>query len=187
VLEVGIAVLAIIAGTIGYFGRRFIERHGTSERLDRAAKVLDLHKRMQRHNLSPADLDEIEDRLLAKNQRIRIIEDQALLERAEDTKAIVTQAEMNQQAMDAFGAADEKLNHLFARVNEALPNDLNSTFAKSQSAWTRYRDAQADLLAMQFEGGSMQPLVRASELERLTIARIAEIKDFIDEHEKMFG
>lgn len=187
VLEVGLAIMAIVAGAVGYFGRRYVERRGTSERLERATKLLDLHERMERNNLSPADLDEIEDRLLAKNVRLRTLENQALLERASDSEKTVTQAEMNEQAINAFVSSDVKLSEMLSAVHGDLPSDLAKNLERSQTAWKLYRDAQADLLARQFEGGSIQPLIRSSELERLTIARTAEIQDFYDEHKKLFG
>lgn len=185
-LEIGLAILIMFAGAVGYFGRRYIERRGTSERLERATKILDLHERLERNNLSPADLDEIEDRLLAKNVRLRTLENQALLERASDNEKIITQAEMNEQAMNAFIASDAKLSALLSDVYSDISTDLMKDLERSQTAWAAYRDAQADLLAHQFNGGSIQPLIRSSELERLTIARMAEIQDFYDEHQKLF-
>ena len=183
--EIGVSALVIFAGVVGYFGRRYVERRGTVERLDRTVKVLDIHERMQRSGLSPSDLSDIEDLLLAKSVRLRNIENIALSERAPSADEIVTQAEMNQQAYNAFSDSDGKLESVLKIVREELSDDLLTELEKSQEAWTIYRNAQADLLAKQYEGGSIQPLIRATELERLTISRRAEIEDFLNEQRRL--
>ena len=48
---------------------------------------------------------------------------------------------------------------------------------RAQEAWQRYSEDEARFRASVVKGGTMYPGLYASELERLTVARIAEVRE----------
>lgn len=182
-----------IGAVVGYFGRRFVEKSARTEEIDRKAKLLDLHERMSKGNVTVEALTSFEEELLTKTRRLRTIEDRLLPNPSlpsidvEDEPALQTQSEMNQHAANRFAHTERELSGEVEAVEALLEGDALSKFTASHKQWLKYRQKQAELAASFYEGGSMQPLVQVSEMERLTISRIAEIQDFIQNHEGMIG
>lgn len=56
---------------------------------------------------------------------------------------------------------------------------------KAQNAWKAYKDLQVDFAGVSFEGGSIQPLIRSTELESLTLQRLVSLKATIKERREM--
>lgn len=185
-------LLTAFGAAIGYFGRRFVEKSGRTEEIDRKAKLLDLHERMSRGNVTIEALTSFEEQLLSKTRRLRTIEDRLLPSPSaplpdEDAPAFQTQAEMNQHAADRFAHAERELAAEVEAVEAQLDGDAISMFTASHKQWLKYRQKQAELAASFYEGGSMQPLIHFGEMERLTISRIAEIQDFLQNSREMIG
>jgi uncharacterized protein YecT (DUF1311 family) len=193
-------VVGIIAGLAGYFGRRRIERHGDTEKLERTSRVLDIHERMQRANLTPEALRELEGDLLtqraARLHKIEIdikseisTDISAMLSPSEpeESEPIATQAEMNESALETSKAARRNLDQTLASAmsNRDLPDTLKLRIKDSQRHWEMYAEAQAKVVADIYSTGSMQPMVYYTELDRLTIMRAAEIKDLVEFYEML--
>lgn len=53
---------------------------------------------------------------------------------------------------------------------------MSSKLDETNAAWRNYQKNHADFLASRYEGGSIQPLIYASALESVTIARIVELE-----------
>lgn len=97
-----------------------------------------------------------------------------------------TQTEMTRCAGAAFEAADEDLNATYrmaVKVMSQWDGDLpksergaEAALRAAQRAWLPYRDATCANEAFFYKGGTMEPLVRASCLERMTRARTEEIR-----------
>lgn len=77
---------------------------------------------------------------------------------------------------------DEEVQ-LTAAMNEAVKLHGIDCDALSavQTSWTEWADAQASLVASQVEGGSMYPMVWASEKAALTRERIVQIERLVSE------
>lgn len=86
--------------------------------------------------------------------------------------ASFTQAELNWCAWQNFREADKELNRLWGAVGSEWRDDMRP----AQKAWLAYRDAQCELEGSIWEGGSAQSMVVGMCLERLTRARIVEIR-----------
>lgn len=109
---------------------------------------------------------------------------------AEADKGI--QPEMNACAYEAFQSADKQLNILYKKRMTQLethekeyPGEFKPIIQKlklAQTAWLKFRDADCEYEAFQYEGGSMQPLVNSSCLEAKTKQRIEDIKQMLIEH-----
>lgn len=62
-----------------------------------------------------------------------------------------------------------------------------AAFKQTQTNWESYAKTQAEFAAAAFEGGSMAPLVYASELEAVTVSRTGELKRMFEEMSERYG
>lgn len=101
--------------------------------------------------------------------------------------AAQTQAQMNASAAADLRRADAALNAQWkityaSMKREDAQNAPGPKFAyaantlASQRAWLRFRDAQCLIESGEAAGGSLQPLVRAQCLTRLTQERTAQLR-----------
>jgi uncharacterized protein YecT (DUF1311 family) len=113
-----------------------------------------------------------------RRQHVREIEDRLTIELKTEELAIrpgpgETQAEMNTTARERYERASIRLHLIRDGLLRLLSPTERVLQDDTQRTWEAYRDHQANFAAAQFEGGTIQPLVRATELERLTIERAA--------------
>lgn len=88
----------------------------------------------------------------------------------------MTQSELNILASRAYQRSERKLESTIAELKEYYsPNDI-SRFDEANEAWRDYQLKYAEFVASRYKGGSIQPLIYASSLESLTIARIVELE-----------
>lgn len=95
-----------------------------------------------------------------------------------------TQFDMNQESGDSFAKADKELNMIYRKILFEYKSD--TAFVKnlkaSQRIWITFRDAE---LKMKFPNrkpgwyGSMQPMCESGYLEKLTLARIKTLKEWL--------
>ncbi|TVQ18652.1 MAG: DUF1311 domain-containing protein [Leptolyngbya sp. DLM2.Bin15] len=83
-----------------------------------------------------------------------------------------TQSDMNFCAGETYKVADDDLNRIYQQVLNQLPQSDRPSLIEAQEAWLAYRDTNCDFEASLFEGGSIQPLMYYSCLERMTDERI---------------
>ena len=88
-----------------------------------------------------------------------------------------SQAEMNICADERFRAADAALNRVYGQLAAKEEGDSRAKLKAAEVSWLKYRDDNCAYEAASFEGGSMQPLIRSSCLERMTKARTAELRE----------
>jgi uncharacterized protein YecT (DUF1311 family) len=91
-----------------------------------------------------------------------------------------TQSAMNQMAFDEFNQAEAEMNKIYEQVLNGLRVRHKSKLEEAQNHWVEVREKQVDLLANQFEGGSIFPLIYYSEMKSLTNQRIDELKKIIE-------
>lgn len=86
----------------------------------------------------------------------------------------LTQLEMNARAGDKANEAADQLKDVLLRLD---PDGANANLKASQVAWEAYRDRQAEFRSNinSPTRGSIAPLIHASELEKITRARIEEL------------
>ena len=92
-----------------------------------------------------------------------------------------SQAEMNICADKQFKAADAELNRVYAGLAAKLEAGARAKLKAAEVSWLKYRDDNCEYEAAPFDGGSMQPLIRSSCLERMTRARTAELRGQLKE------
>jgi uncharacterized protein YecT (DUF1311 family) len=98
----------------------------------------------------------------------------------------VTQADINACAERAWKLADEDLNLAYGfaqtmmkQIDAGLPQDqrgAEQALREAQRAWITFRDTGCRAEGFRVAGGSMQPMVVAACLERVTRARTEELR-----------
>lgn len=99
---------------------------------------------------------------------------------AEQTNCDTTMAQqqLNLCADRAFLAADAELNDAYADAvsfAQGVGGEAEALLRVAQRAWVPFRDAACEAEAYVFGGGSMQPMIYAYCLARLTEVRRAEL------------
>jgi uncharacterized protein YecT (DUF1311 family) len=92
-----------------------------------------------------------------------------------------TQAELTEKSIDEFNKENSKLN----KIKEELLSDLSEKrkikFCNSQKTWEKFRDANAEFVSSQFEGGSIRPQIYTKKLKNMTIIRRKELEGYIED------
>lgn len=87
-----------------------------------------------------------------------------------------TQAGMNRCAIYKYQKADEVLNKSYQETMNVIQTDHKPKLKAAQQAWIQFRDAHCECEAFMYEGGTIQPLIKYSCLETVTIARTKQLK-----------
>jgi uncharacterized protein YecT (DUF1311 family) len=90
------------------------------------------------------------------------------------------QMALNECAHLSFQKADAELNTLYQNIKRrsAEPQSQNLLVA-AQRAWVAFRDAECTFATSSATGGSIHPMVHSGCLERLTRARIGDLKRYM--------
>lgn len=101
----------------------------------------------------------------------------------------MTQAEMNVEAGRRANVAQQQMERAIIGLKRSgwLEPPQISNLNKAQENWEAYAKSQAEFAATEFEGGSMAPLVYASELESVTISRTGELNRMFQEMKERYG
>ena len=114
----------------------------------------------------------------------------------------LTQTDMNIDAYETFQRTTEVMNGLLSQVKDYVddsdkkyfhlqPKQVTKTWLESfndnQEKWEAYMKSQAELTAYEYNGGSIQPLIRSREATRITEARVADLESWIEHREKLWA
>ena len=83
---------------------------------------------------------------------------------------------MNFCADNQADDADKALNVLYRKLSDRFPSQ-RARLKNAEHAWIQFRDKLCEAFAGMYEGGSMQPQVRAQCLEKETRRQIDRLKD----------
>jgi len=87
-----------------------------------------------------------------------------------------TQVELNLCADRKFKAADAELNRVYNQLAAKLEAGGRAKLKAAEASWLKYRDDNCAYEEELYEGGSMQPLIYSSCLERMTKSRTTELR-----------
>ena len=87
-----------------------------------------------------------------------------------------TQLDTNTCAADEFSLTDSVLNVVYAQVVAQIDSVQLPHLREAQRAWIRLRDADCELEAAEFEGGSIRPAIEMMCLARETRRRTAFLR-----------
>lgn len=188
----------LVAG-LGYLIKRRITRAGTIDGVDRRLKLAELNKSLRDQDITVADLDALEAEIDGKRAAsLREAADQldaidaapggdldaapaGALEQDFEARGYEprTQAAMNMLAHSRLVEAEARLSDAFTEIMLMVDERERPLLQAAQDAWESYRDRQAEFAAAEFEGGSIQPLIRSSQMRSITLARVAELESDI--------
>ena len=92
-----------------------------------------------------------------------------------------TQTEMNQQAIVDYKTADSILNGTYKNVIFHLKGNQKQMLLIAQRNWVKFKTTHCETVALSYEGGSMQPLVKYSCLTEVTKERTRQLENLIKE------
>jgi len=107
----------------------------------------------------------------------------------------ITQMDMNFCAKQGYEKAQLTMDSIYTQLeniikerqkdyqneNQLTGKDLINSFVDSQKQWEEYRKASAGFNGAIYQGGSIQPLIYFSVMQRITEDRIKELQDLIEE------
>jgi uncharacterized protein YecT (DUF1311 family) len=98
---------------------------------------------------------------------------------AADCTAPRTQSQMTACALHTYAQTDAALNAAWkSAMFFADAIGQGGPLLEAQRAWLHYRDAACEVHASPYQGGSLQPMIRADCLSDLTAARTRMLRDF---------
>jgi uncharacterized protein YecT (DUF1311 family) len=182
--EILVTLITATLAVTAYFAVRKIERKNSIETIDRQTKLITLHKTLKAEGLSVKDLEMLEQDITNRRRGIQKIEDQVAADvhkaRLDGPLPGQSQSEMNYLAAADLRIADAMLEKALAEAEMHCQPDEVEPLHAAQVAWTTFAQAEAAYRSLFCKGGSMYRTVYPSELERLTISRIAELKAHVE-------
>ena len=184
------STITLILGGIGFLIKWYLERRADFLQIEKYERLLTLREKLNKNKISLEDLKEIEKYILGKREKIEYNIKKVTLElkninEFEKIPKFHTQAEMNEYAINSFKRVEEKLDFIIKKLKQYLDKERILLLEEAQEVWLKFREKHADFVASQYKGGSIQPLIYYSELERLTIERIASLQSELEELENL--
>jgi len=100
---------------------------------------------------------------------------------ADNCNNLNTQLEMNACAAKEYQSEDAKLNKYYKELIRKVGASEKQKLKATQRAWIKFRDLQCELEASNYEGGSIQPLIRSSCLAQVTKQRNEDLRRMIED------
>lgn len=88
-----------------------------------------------------------------------------------------TQTEITTCAQQNYEDANETLSQLVNQIRNQLPEGDRIGFGEAEQAWLTYRDQNCDFESSLFAGGSIEPTMYYSCMERMTSNRIETLQN----------
>ncbi|MEY4927459.1 MAG: hypothetical protein RI894_1895 [Bacteroidota bacterium] len=92
-----------------------------------------------------------------------------------------TQAELNQTSAAEYKVADKQLNLVYNKVVKVADAQSKAALLEAEKAWIKYRDLHCKYACMQYDGGSIYPLMYNSCLTEMTKQRTKELTALLDD------
>lgn len=90
-----------------------------------------------------------------------------------------TQTELNQCAGAELKQTDAAMNAAYGQLMKQIGPKARESLRDAQKAWLPFRDKSCALEALGSEGGSIQPMVLAGCLAKLTTERTEALKGYL--------
>ncbi len=87
-----------------------------------------------------------------------------------------SQMELNEQAVRAFGRADDGLNRVYGQLLAKVSPAGKEALKQAQRSWLAFRDQECDFETMGTVGGSIHGMMVTECRTRLTLARIRDLQ-----------
>ncbi|MDP1635212.1 MAG: lysozyme inhibitor LprI family protein [Gallionellaceae bacterium] len=175
------ALLPAAGIAIWYLLRRYNEKQPLSEAIDRAQRTAELKKTLDQHNFTLDDLKELQEGLMGRAEVAKKLSTSFAAEAGRISEMLMsnamTQMDMNEAASRAYDITNIKLEHVISEIKKYFEPTQIESFDETQAIWREYQKKNAEFSASQYEGGSIQPLIYASALEKTAISRLVELEE----------
>lgn len=91
----------------------------------------------------------------------------------------VTQLDMNEASQELYELWDNELNLIWGKLVEASSDEEMLLLVSEEREWIKFKSAESEAAGSEFEGGSMQPMVRAVKEAELTRDRVYVLADYL--------
>lgn len=180
---IGGAVATAILGGMGYLGKRWLTNASSQEKTTLYSDTAELMIKLRDAGVSLEEVKEFESGIRSGIRRTEASSTASSTASAkpEAPSKTWTQTHMNLQATTKFHTTDAQLNEALVELRGLLSDEEEAQMDEAQDRWAAYRNAEADFIASEFEGGSMQPLIRSGEGISLTEERLKRVRATIAE------
>ena len=112
----------------------------------------------------------------------------AELENAEQQAAVIedklynmaeTQLDMNEASQELYELWDSELNLLWSKLVETFSDEEMLLLVSEEREWIKFKSAESEAAGSDYEGGSMQSMVRAVKEAELTRDRVYVLADYL--------
>lgn len=91
-----------------------------------------------------------------------------------------TQADMNQEASEAYANEDKDLNETYGNLIKNLDPENQELLRQAQRSWIKYRDDECRFRSADSAGGSIYPMMVSGCLADITHQRIKQLRALSD-------
>ncbi|MDP0501449.1 MAG: lysozyme inhibitor LprI family protein [Verrucomicrobiota bacterium JB022] len=116
--------------------------------------------------------------LLSLSLSAGILDDPRIQELEHELAEADTQTDMDLASKAVADYLDSRLRDLRARICAEIEPRMREQFRESERHWQAYRSAATRLSGLQYEGGSIRPLIHNEVFAQLTRVHIKELEAY---------
>ncbi len=113
-------------------------------------------------------------------QDIRDAEDQAEILETSIQEETLTQAELNEKTQELYELWDRALNNVWTVLKRTKDAETMSLLTIKEREWIAQKEEAVQEAAAEFEGGSIQPMIRNQKAAEMTKIRVYELMELLD-------
>lgn len=185
-----LALLGAAGTALWYLVRRYNEKHPVNEEIDRLKRLADLKASLDAHQYSIDDIRQLEAQLMGKAIVAKNLSESFAEEAAKYRSALMSkaecQAEMSMAAYEAYQRSEKRLAQAIENLKAYMEPEEIEALDASQAAWRAYQEKYAEAVTIQYGAGTIRPMLYATELESITIARVIELKAEYNQRSGLF-
>ena len=102
------------------------------------------------------------------------------LEKELRENAFLTQLDLNQRTQDIYILWDSLLNEIWKRLKDTQDAAKMEELTEKEREWISWKEQQISEAGKEFEGGSMESMVRAQKGAELTRKRVYELMEIVE-------
>ena len=92
----------------------------------------------------------------------------------------LTQEELNSKSWDVYSLWDSLLNEIWKRLKDTQDAAKMEELTEKEREWISWKEQQISEAGKEFEGGSMESMVRAQKGAELTRKRVYELMEIVE-------
>jgi len=169
-----------VVSAVAFLLKRRIQGTAIDEDLERQHRVLQIHRELSQQKLGRNDVERFLSFLRRRQRHLDSLPLQQSLVTPLPT-ADGSQAELNDMALQNCREAVADLDRAIDSLRQSTGSERQSELTQMQKHWQVFRDRQAEFVASRYRGGSIVPLIFATEQEILTRERVLQIRRLIEE------